>query len=475
MAVSDTAWHMVALREGTTSTELAVRPGYPGFLRFAQAVAPDAPLAPFQRKIARALHGSDREVVAVLPRGQAKSTTAALVAVHHVLTTPNPSVFVGAGSRQQARVIGRIVERLAHHPLVAAHGIDTKHDELRTGLRETVLSIVASDGGKAHGWERPTLMIGDEVWQWSDREPTLLGAMMTALIKNRDARLLLISTPAASLDSPLGRLRARALAQPTIVRKGAHIDASGRGLRWLEWSLPEDREPSDTRAVKSANPAPWITAGELAQQRERVTEPEWLQFHCARWGVGEGTWLPPGAWAACRTDSEPDPDEPVWLGVDVGGTRAATCVIGVTADLHVAEIHVWQGNDAVLSAAAAVAEIADRRPVVEVVYDPWRFASEAMRLEREHGLRLVEFPQSASRMTRASEGLHAAIVQRRLQHPAHPELDQHIASAIARRTGRGFRLDKAIKDDQIDGAIALAMAVERAEYRPEPVQLLGWI
>lgn len=78
-------------------------------------------------------------------------------------------------------------------------------------------------------------------------------------------------------------------------------------------------------------------------------------------------------------------------------------------------------------------------------------------------------------MTVASEGLHAAVVEGRLRHPGHPDLDRHVAAAVARKTGRGWRLDKIARDAQIDGAIALAMAVERAQDRPEPARLLGWI
>ena len=54
-------------------------------------------------------------------------------------------------------------------------------------------------------------------------------------MKSSGARLLLISTAPASDDSPLGRIRARALAQ-TVWRDGAYIDARGGGLHWLEWS-----------------------------------------------------------------------------------------------------------------------------------------------------------------------------------------------------------------------------------------------
>lgn len=79
---------------------------------------------------------------------------------------------------------------------------------------------MASDGAKAHGWPHPTLLLADELWSWADREPTLLGAMMTAMLKNPECRFLGISTAAASLDSPLGRLRTRALSAPNVERKG---------------------------------------------------------------------------------------------------------------------------------------------------------------------------------------------------------------------------------------------------------------
>jgi hypothetical protein len=36
-------------------------------------------------------------------------------------------------------------------------------------------------------------------------------------------------------------------------------------------------------------------------------------------------------------------------------------------------------------------------------------------------------------------------------------------------------LDKARARDQIDAIVAVAMAVERAEQQPAPVQLLGWL
>jgi phage terminase large subunit-like protein len=55
-----------------------------------------------------------------------------------------------------------------------------------------------------------------------------------------------------------------------------------------------------------------------------------------------------------------------------------------------------------------------------------------------------------------------------------PALNRHVANAIAKETPRGWRLDKAHRTASIDALVALAMAVERADQRAEPVRLLGW-
>jgi terminase large subunit-like protein len=267
------------------------------------------------------------------------------------------------------------------------------------------------------------------------------------------------------------RLRARALAG-AVERKGAVTDARAPGLRMLEWSVADD-VALNLRSVKAANPAPWITAAGLREQRERVTPLAFAQFHACRWGVGEASWLPVGAWGRCAASYGVEDGERVWLGVDVGGSRAASAVVGVTEDLRVACVHVFEGQDSVLEVTACLEDLAERFVVAEVAYDPWRFQGEALRLDGR--LTMVEFPQSAARMVPASERLHAAVVERRLRHPNDPDLNRHVAGAVAKATGRGWRLDKSERSAQIDAVVAMAMAVERAEHKVPQVELVGWL
>ena len=68
---------------------------------------------------------------------------------------------------------------------------------------------------------------------------------------------------------------------------------------------------------------------------------------------------------------------------------------------------------------------------------PWRFQTEAQRLERE-GLPMVKVPQSPEAMTLASERLYASIVEGELTHDGDPVLTRHVArrdGEVARRAG----------------------------------------
>jgi hypothetical protein len=98
----------------------------------------------------------------------------------------------------------------------------------------------------------------------------------------------------------------------------------------------------------------------------------------------------------------------------------------------------------------------------------------AAELERE-GMLCTAFPQSDSRMISASARLHAAVTERRLQLPDLAELHVHAANAIARHGHRGWRLDKPDDRTSNDAIIALCMAVETAENRPEPARVLGFV
>jgi phage terminase large subunit-like protein len=75
----------------------------------------------------------------------------------------------------------------------------------------------------------------------------------------------------------------------------------------------------------------------------------------------------------------------------------------------------------------------------------------------------------------ASERLHAAIVEGRLKHLDDPTLNAHVRQAVAKDTPRGWRIDKLKSRDNIDGVVAMAMAIESAENKPAPGVFYGFV
>jgi hypothetical protein len=78
-------------------------------------------------------------------------------------------------------------------------------------------------------------------------------------------------------------------------------------------------------------------------------------------------------------------------------------------------------------------------------------------------------------MIPASARLHAAIVERRLTPSDDPELARHAADAIARHSRRGVADRQAEPSSEHRRDDRAPLAVERAEQKPEPVELVGWL
>jgi len=98
----------------TVSSDPDLRPDLTGLAELCDAI--EEPLQPHERRVARAYFGPAREICAILPRGNAKTTLAAKVATHHLLTHPGAMVTIGAASRDQARIAFERMKGFAQHP-----------------------------------------------------------------------------------------------------------------------------------------------------------------------------------------------------------------------------------------------------------------------------------------------------------------------------------------------------------------------
>ncbi|MEJ7893535.1 MAG: terminase large subunit [Solirubrobacteraceae bacterium] len=436
-------------------------------------------IEPWQERIvAEILDPDSRETVVSMPRGGGKTSLMAIWSLFRLLFWPSQSIYCAAASREQAALLWRAAAGYARHPRIAEQ-VTVRHLEIRRrieGVKATSsigggrLAVLASDAPKLHGLTFD-LAIVDELAQ--HRDSGVYDALRSALHKTPTSKLIVISTAAASPDAPLARLRARALAQPHVERDGALTYARGPSLRLLEWAVPDDGDVDDPEAVKQANPASWLTLEALADQREALPDIAFRRFIANQISAKESAWLPPGAWQACVGVPTFTDGESVWVGVDVGGERSASAVVWVNGEGHVG-CSIFHGDGGVLDCADQVRELAERYRVVECAFDPWRFGAPAAELERER-LTMTVFPQSDSRMIPCSQRLYDALVQGDLVLPDDELFARHAADAIARHGRRGWRLDKAQRADNIDALIALAIANERRAFKPEPIELVGFV
>lgn len=447
-----------------TIGRVIVRPGLRGFLAFAGAVGLN--LEPFQRRIVRHAFSAD-ETLVLISRGNGKSCLIGCLAVHHLLTTDKAAIYLAAASREQARVLYEYARDFALHPAVAER-ITVRHLELRAPDGGH-LRVLASDAPKLHGLS-PTLAIVDELHAFKDAEVYL--ALRTALPK-RGGQMITISTAGSGADSPLGTLRRRALGSPTVTQRGALTEATGGTIAMCEWAVPDDGDITSARLAKAANPASWLTATALAGQRAALPEAAFRRYHLGQWVATEGAIFPVGAWQACAGDATIEPGAQIVVGIDAGKGLSDTAIVWVDGELHVG-VEVLTGESAVSDIDTIINELATEYAIREIVVDPWHVAGVLTQNWQQRGLIVSEYPQFDSRLIPGSRRLYEAVVERRLTHPDHPVLNEHVAGSAAVQSRRGWRVGKA-KGRNNDAVIALLMALDRIEHHPEPVKLLGWI
>jgi phage terminase large subunit-like protein len=213
-------------------------------------------LEPFQKRIAKAVAGPEREFVALMPRGQSKTSLSALLALHHLVTVEDAAVYCAAAALHQARILFEYAERYAReleHPNLVKRHLELRWcpdpDDPRTCTRH--LRALPAEAPKLHGLTF-SLAVLDELQ--AQRDDGVYTALASGLQKRPGAKLIVISTAAQGADSPLGKLRARALAQPRVTRRGALTDARGPELRMLEWSVSESDDVDDPKGSRRRIP-----------------------------------------------------------------------------------------------------------------------------------------------------------------------------------------------------------------------------
>ncbi len=424
------------------------------FSSFAKAV--DFPLERWQHRIVRAVYGPEREVLVLIPKGNGKTSLLAALALHELIQGERPAIYCGAASIAQARILFESARDLAAHPAVADKVV-ARHLELRRADGGGVLRMVPADGPRTHGIS-PSLAIVDELW--SHRDAGLYESMRSSLVKRPDAKLVTLSTADVGADRPLSRLRARALAAPTVERRGGLTECSGDGLRALLYELDDNPDPDDLDAIQRVNPASWITREALAEQRKALPVGAYLRFHgCAR--------VVRRARGCLRARGRPASASRASIRASGSGSASTLARRGATrrsSGSASPSRSAARSTRARTGCCGRSTRCASSRPRTRSPRSPpirgaggrrrWSWQREGIvsRSSADGGSASPGLPAAPRRDHRAAD--HAA---------ARPDPRPARCRAVQRHGRRGWRLERASRspEDAIDGLIALLMALDR--------------
>lgn len=428
----------------------------------------------FQRRMLAEYFAGTTETLILVNKKNGKSTLLAALALYHLFITPDAECVIAAASRDQAGVMLRQARGFIRRSVGLSKRMAIKQREVTSLVDEGRIRILAADADTADG-VIPTLALVDELHRHKSAD--LYGVFRDGL-GPRNGQLITISTAGDDEESPLGLLRSKALAMPGVnsirSKSESYTRAANDHFVMHEWALDPGDDRGDMRVVKRANPAPWQTIEALRIRHESpsMSPWQWARFACGVWMRGEDAAISPLDWARCGDPGlRLEDGRGVWIGLDLGWKWDTTAIVpvapGEDGRFEVgAPVIVEPPRDGTSTAEEDIIgpllEMHGRLRVLGLVFDRNAGGQQlAQRLERDHGMTVVDYSQDPAPMAQAAERLFEAVRSGRLAHPADERLSSHVLAAVAKRTtGEKWRLAKAKKP--IDGAVALAMAVSVA-------------
>lgn len=311
------------------------------------------------------------------------------------------------------------------------------------------LRFVARSTGSGRGFTGDCVIL-DEAYRLP---PEAIGALMPTLSARPNPQLWYTSS-AGHLDSDvLRRIRERGIA------------GDSERLCYLEWSAPDNADPTDRQAWAQANPALGIriSADHIAVEQESMPPREFARERLGIWDdpdAGGRTVWPVDAWTDCADASATIPDTAeLAVAVDVSWdrTRAHAAVAAIRPDglRHVQLIASGDGTDWVVP--FLLDSQARRRPLSVAVQGSGAPAASLIEDLERAGLPVVVL--NGADIAKACGGMHDAVIAGRIRHVGEPVLQQCVSAAVARPMGDAWALDRKRSPIDISPLVACTQAL----------------
>jgi phage terminase large subunit-like protein len=419
-----------------------------------------------------------------IPKGNGKSTLIAAIALYHLLGDPaeaDPWVVCAAASDKQADIVFNAAKMMCEMSPLLKEATERYRWEIRPKGAAGKLERVAASAGKLDG-KNISLLLVDELHEWTLENWTIL---TNGAGKRRRSQIVQITTAGYDRESICYR----------EYEKGRRIEAGEMAMsqylfRW--YGAPEGSDHHDEAVWEAANPSygRLMTREQIADKAQNIPESQFRRYFLNQWTEAEELWLPHGAWEALASRGcGLVLGAPTYVGWDASTKHDSTAVVTVQ---HVGDklrvlSRIWErpldpnGNPVedwmlpMIEVEEYVRYLWRTYHAQEIAYDPAFITWKAQELAAE-GVPMIEFFQTDSRMVPATQTAYDAVLRKQLEHDGDPVLARHVKNAVAVQTSRGGqRLTKGKLrrvHNQIDGAVALVMALDRAMRREQPRPLL---
>lgn len=424
--------------------------------------------APYQRDIFKGLlplRGKrPSQGLAAMPRGNTKSTTAAVLACYFLFADDRESgnVICIAKDLRQAGIVWNKVRRMIELSPELLARTKIYADRLEVPGTNSKCFPMPADMDALQGWEGVFLLdelhvVTHEIWE----------SAVGADGKVPDSLVFAFSTPALSEESVMWDLvkSAREESDPSFFFKEFTSDAT---------------HPLDCKHCEiQANPAlkaGFLDRDSMTKARKRMRPSEYRRLRLGQWlPTVENQFLSVADLKAIGTAQTIPMGARVVIGMDGSINGDTTALTLATVDeiplLDVAR--VWnpateqdeEYRVPVLEVEDEIRLLCSKYDVAEIVCDPWQFRR-SMEVLQSEGYPVVEHPQSRSRMGPLTASFYEAVANRLVMISAEPILRMHLLNCRVIETPQGpiLRKEAPKSTKKIDVAVSALMAYGRAAH-----------
>lgn len=447
-------------------------------------------LRDWQKELIKHIYADDgqgglrhRTALIGMPRKSGKSALSSSLAIYDLLLGPNGGeVYSVAAEKEQARIVFSSAKSIieAHPSLMELCKL--YRDAIEVPTTNSIYRVLSAENLSKEGLNS-TAVYFDELHAQKNRE--LFDVMSLSMgARGNMAHLVAISTAGTRQDATGRDSICYTLYQyGQKVARGEEIDPSFL-MAW--WEAPADADYRDLATWVAANPGLGEDGkGDICSLEDfesairRTPEAEFRTKRCNQWVSSQISWLPTGAWQACRGEAKLNPEREYILGFDGSFSNDSTVIIACTipqgdepAEMSVVaawekdpNIHNDQWRVDIAEVEQAIIAHCQKYPKVrEIACDPFRW-QRSMQVLADLGLPIVEYPStSPARMVGACAKFYDAVMEGRLIHDGNPLLARHLDNAVVKIDNRGPRIVKENRNSprKIDAAVAAVLSFDRA-------------